>query len=823
MANTRTAQLKTMAFALAASVLTSLSTAVMADDNAQQATNPTEAQVRFFESNIRPLLANHCYDCHGEDTQEGELRLDTLQGMVAGGHAKSLFVAGKPQNSLLITAVSYRDSELRMPPEEKLTDKEIADLTRWIEMGAPHPDSGQLQVVRRATVDFEAGRQHWAYRPMVKPNVPQRDRPRDIEASAHPIDAFILAELNSQNLSPLDQADKRTLIRRATFDLIGLPPTPNEIADFLADRSDDAFNRVIDRLLSSPHYGERWGRHWLDVARYADSNGLDENAAHGNAWRYRDYVVDAFNDDRPYDEFLVEQLAGDLLDSGDDLARKHQRLIATGYLVLGPKVLAEVDEKKMEMDIVDEQLDTIGRGIMGLTLGCVRCHTHKFDPLEHADYYALAGIFKSTRTMESFTKVAKWNEVSVASNDDLAKKAEHEQRIAAKKKQIEERVALAKQLLEPTAGEADPKDVENRFSESTQAELKLLRKELKDLEEATPVMPTTMAVSEGAVADTSIHLRGSHLTLGESIPRRFPRVLAGDDQPSLPANQSGRFEFAQWLTKPNHPLTARVMANRIWRWHFGKGLVPTVDNFGMNGQPPTHPQLLDWLAVRFVEEGWSIKAMHRLIMSSQAYQRSSQHNATNAVADGDNHYYWRFDSRRLEAEAIRDAMLAVSGTLDRTMGGRLLETPNRKLVFNHTSEDTSSYDSRRRSIYVPVIRNHLYDMFQLFDYSDASVLNGNRDTSTLSPQALFFMNSEFVLDVTNSWADRVLDSETSQQQRLTMLFEQAYARLPTEIELNRFSDFLAQSETDDSAADRQRAWQALCQSIVSSSEFIYVR
>lgn len=823
MANTRTTPFNTIAFAHAALFVASISVAAVADDSAPQATNPTDEQIRFFESNIRPLLANHCYECHGEDAQEGELRLDSLHGMVTGGHAKSLFVAGKPQSSLLITAVGYRDSELRMPPEKKLADQQIADLTRWIEMGAPHPDSGKLKVVRRATVDFDAGRQHWAYRPMVKPNVPHRDLPQGVDSAENAIDAFILSKLSSQKLSPLDQADKRTLIRRATFDLIGLPPTPKEIAGFLADQSAEAFDRVVDRLLSSPHYGERWGRHWLDVARYADSNGLDENAAHGNAWRYRDYVVHAFNDDRPYDEFLLEQLAGDLLDSGDVLARRNQRLIATGYLVLGPKVLAEVDERKMEMDIVDEQLDTIGRGIMGLTLGCVRCHTHKFDPLEHADYYALAGIFKSTRTMESFTKVAKWNEVSVASAEDVAKTTAHAQLIAVKKKQIEDRVAAAKQQLEPPASEADPKDIEKHFPASTQTELKSLRAELKELEKSTPLVPTAMAVGEGTVADTSIHIRGSHLTLGESIPRRFPRVLAGDDQPRLPADQSGRLEFARWLTEPDHPLTARVMANRIWRWHFGKGLVPTVDNFGVNGQRPTHPQLLDWLAVRFVEEGWSIKAIHRLIMSSQTYQRSSQQNASNAVVDGDNRYYWRFDGRRLEAEAIRDAMLAVAGTLDRTMGGRLLETPNRQLVFNHTSQDTSSYDSHRRSIYVPVIRNHLYDMFQLFDYSDASVLNGNRDTSTLSPQALFFMNSEFVLDVTTSWADRVRQIETSKRQRLTLLVEQAYGRLPTETELNRFADFLEQFESQGSEVDRQRAWQALCQSIVSSSEFIYVR
>jgi cytochrome c553 len=816
----------TVASAFAWVIALSLGTAAWAAEGvAKDGYRPSAEQIRFFETTIRPLLANHCYECHGAETQESNLRLDSLAGILVGGSTGSAVVPGKPGSSLILTAISYRDNELRMPPDGRLSDRQIADLTRWVETGAPHPDSGEVNVIRYDRgVNIAEGRQHWAFQAPVKPDVPEL-RHRQVD---NPIDAFILAALEQKGLGPLDPADKRTLIRRATFDLIGLPPTPEEIDAFVADTSDDAFRRVVDRLLASPHYGERWGRHWLDIARYADSNGLDENVTHGNAWRYRDYVVRSFNDDKPYDAFLMEQLAGDLLDSGTDSCLRRERLIATGFLVLGPKVLAEVDEAKMEMDIVDEQIDTIGRSLMGLTLGCARCHDHKFDPIGQDDYYALAGIFKSTRTMETFTKIARWNENVIALPADIARKEEHERLVAEKKQQIDDRIAIAKCELTPT-GETLSSDVEQRFTAQTQAEIQKLRDELKQLEESAPVLPTAMGVVDGTVADTSVHLRGSHLTLGDVVPRRFPQVLAGDDQPRLPDDRSGRLELARWLTDGKHPLTARVMVNRIWRWHFGRGLVPPVDNLGRQGTPPTHPKLLDWLAVRFVEEGWSIKAMHRLMMLSEAYQRSSGFESHNAAADPGNQFYWRYDIRRLEAETIRDALLAVSGTLDQTMGGSLLTTKNREFVFDHTSQDKSRYDHiRRRSIYVPVIRNHLYDFFQLFDYTDASVLNGNRDTSTIAPQALLLMNSDFVADLTTAMADRLLATDASREARINQLFQQAYGRPPSAAEAARAAQFLIQFEKlpdrqPGDAETTRTAWQSLCQSIVSSSEFVYVR
>ncbi len=839
---------KMVAIVAIATVLTA-SIALAENESVADREQPTPDQLRFFETSIRPLLADHCYECHGAEVQESDLRVDSLRGMLAGGKAGASLVPGKPSSSLMLTAVSYHDSELRMPPDQKLSDAQIADLTRWIDMGAPHPDGGSMTNNRReprplAPVDIEQGRKHWAFQSPVKPKPPQVDSALlaadHADAISNSIDQFILAAQQEKQIRPLGRADKRKLIRRASYDLIGLPPTVAEIDAFLTDESQDAFTRVVDRLLESPHYGERWGRHWLDIARYADSNGLDENIAHGNAWRYRDYVIQSLCDDKPYDEFIVEQLAGDLLDSGNDVALRNERMIATGFLVLGPKVLAEVDESKMEMDIVDEQIDTIGRSLLGLTLGCARCHSHKFDPIGHDDYYALAGIFKSTRTMDSFTKIAKWHENSIALPEDIERNEAHEQRIAQKQRQIDDRIAAATEELtkrsdgrQGSTETPQPDDkktaeqIEQQFPESTRAELEKLRAELKQLNASAPKMPTAMGVIDGSVTDTEVHLRGSHLTLGEVVQRRFPLVLAGRDQPELPTQQSGRLEFARWLTSGRHPLTARVMVNRIWRGHFGKGLVTTMDNFGLQGAAPTHPRLLDWLAVRFVEEGWSIKAMHRLIMSSATYQRDSSFDVQRAQVDPDNRLYWRFDVRRLEAEAIRDSLLAVAGTLDRSVGGSLLKTENRAFLFDHTSIDASSYDTLRRSVYIPVIRNHLYDLFQLFDYTDASVLNGDRDSSTIAPQALFLMNSDWVMELTLAMADRFMNAEGSQSACIDRLFLEVYARPASGDERVRAEQFLSQFQTLEAGGkdtDAYRAaWQALCQSVVSSSEFIYVQ
>jgi len=793
----------------------------------------TAEGISFFEKHIRPLLVERCYECHSQRADEGSggLLLDSREGMQVGGDSGPALVPGKPHASRLIRAVRYSDSDLQMPPDGRLSKAEITALEHWVKIGAPDPRDGSAPRRSQPEIDLESGRQHWAFRAVAKPPLPPVQAPQWARA---PLDRFVLARLEAAGIEPPAPADKRTLIRRATFDLTGLPPTPAEIDAFLADESPDAFVKAIDRLLASPAYGERWGRHWLDVARYADSNGLDENLAYGTAWRYRDYVIAAFNCDKPYDRFVREQLAGDLLPA-ENRRERHEQLIATGFLSLGPKVLAEVDERKMEMDIVDEQISTVGTAFLGLTLGCARCHDHKFDPLRQKDYYALAGIFKSTKTMENFTKIARWHENEIPSAAEKQELREHAEQVEQLQARIEALSTARKQDRGESreAGEIQEGRSKEKQKEApaqqTEDQVEKLRDELTRLKLARPALPTAIGVTRGEAADVPIHVRGSHLNLGEAVPRGFPAVLCSDGAPAIPPDRSGRLQLARWLTSDRHPLTARVMVNRIWQGHFGRGLAETPDNFGTRGKPPTHPALLDWLANRFVESGWSIKAMHRQIMLSATYQASSDHVPEAAAIDPQNRLLWRQNPRRLEAEALRDSLLAVSGALDRRMGGSMLNVENREFIFNHTSQDNTSYDSRRRSIYLPVVRNHLYDIFSLFDYPDPAVPSGKRATSTVAPQALFLLNSETVTTASERLGRRLEREGDSEDAKIEALYEIALGRKPTATEVQRSAEFLANvheqlgKEGVDESERPQQAWQALVQVVLLSSEFVYVR
>ena len=795
----------------------------------EQAAKSPQGKPVNFARDIQPILESRCVSCHGPEMQESGFRVDVRERLLKGGDSETPAVV--PKNvvkSLLIERVTAADPDLLMPPEGKpLTKTEIASLKAWIESGAEMPAT--FEQIKRTTTT------HWSFQPIAKVEPPAL--PSDWVKN--PIDAFVLRKLGQVKFTPSDVADRRTLIRRVTLDLTGLPPTPEEIEQFLADRAPDAYERLVDRLLASPAYGERWGRHWLDVVRYADSNGLDENVAHGNAWRYRDYVISAFNADVPYARFVQEQLAGDLLPV-KDLDEKNRRLIATGFLSLGPKVLAEVDETKMEMDIVDEQIDTFGKAFLGLTLGCARCHDHKFDPITHEDYYALAGIFKSTKTMDSFTKIAKWHEHEIASAAQRQRKIESDQQIKAKSEEIAALVksANAALLTSMEEGAKLPAKPEEQYPQETKKRLKQLREELAACQKAAPAIPTAMGVEEGQIANVPVHQRGSHLSLGKIVPRRFPLVLTADNSTSIPKDTSGRLQLAQWLTKPDHPLTARVIVNRVWRWHFGRGLVDSTDNFGELGSDPSHPELLDWLAGRLIESDWSLKSLHRLIATSSTYRQRSEVNGRKFVEqkinviDPENRYLWRANVKRLEAEAIRDSLLAVSGNLDRQMGGSLLNTENRKHIFDHTSKDNTSYDTPRRSVYLPIVRNHLYDLFQLFDYTDASMVNGNRATSTVAPQALFLMNAEFVSESAGALASRLLEDSTSDANRIGTMYQLALGRFPDAKETARTQTFLAQfrqaladgQQTDpEPKALEHQAWATLCQVLLVSNEFVTIR
>ncbi|MBM3459812.1 MAG: DUF1549 domain-containing protein, partial [Armatimonadetes bacterium] len=561
------------------------------------------AALTLFEREVRPLLAAKCQSCHGEKQALGGLRLTGRAALLRGGGRGPAVAPGRPTESRLIAAVQH-SGDLKMPPDGKLSDREIRSLVEWVRAGAPWPEAENQAHPSRGS---GAGRAAlWSLQPVRDPT-PPAVRNRSWPTSA--VDRFILAKLEAKGLSPTPRADKRTLIRRVTFDLTGLPPTPEEVAAFLTDPVPDAFARLVDRLLASPHYGERWGRHWLDVVRYADSTANDANAVLRYAYRYRDYVVDAFNRDLPYDRFIQEQLAGDLLPdplpSGarESAAERFRRISATGFLMVGPKALAETDKEQSRLDIVDDQIDVTGRALLGLTVACARCHDHKFDPIPTADYYGLAGIFRSTEPFQDEVRNASmWWEFP----------------------------------LEPAPGEK-------------------------------PVL--VMAPKEGKVVDLRIHVRGNRHTLGDPAPRGFLRAVPGARPAALPSGQSGRLELARWITSPENPLVRRVLVNRVWQHHFGAGLVPTSDNFGLRGAAPSHPELLDWLATRFAESGWSLKALHRLLLNTSAYQMAGTPNPAAQVADPGNRLLWRTPRRRLEAEELRDALLAVSGRLDRTRGG----------------------------------------------------------------------------------------------------------------------------------------------------------
>lgn len=909
------------------------------------ADEPTAADLEFFEKQVRPLLVRHCYECHSADEAAGGLLLDSKRGVESGGDSGKAAVPEKPDHSLLIEAVRYQNQDLQMPPDGRLKTEEIAVLEEWVRRNLPDPrTAGPSESSTPSGMTIDEGRTFWAFQPIDTPLIPVV-KLSDGESVQNPIDAFVLSRLEHEGIVPAGPVDRRTLLRRVTYDLVGLPPTEQEIRSFLNDDSSDAYDRVVERLLASPQYGVRWGRHWLDVARYADSNGLDENLAFGNAWRYRDYVVNSFNDDKPIDQFVVEQLAGDLLPDASPETRT-----ATGFLVLGAKVLAEPDRDKLVMDTIDEQLDTIGKAFWGLTIGCARCHDHKFDPVRQSDYYALAAIFKSTKTFgETNTGAIKhWNEFSFATDEELEhlktvdaeikalkaiatafrNKLFAELRQEAQSKAVDylvaaarlpqdvslrdaieaatdfqlhprilhhccrhlhyhrdeaifsewhrirsrdesseenpvaairqhygrlfalasgdsasvsqpaitpfssEQIQMAKAALQDRSGFlAVPAKPEFAFQEDDLAEYHRLMEAARLAESRAPDEQAAMAVEDGEIQDRlPISIRGSHRNPGSLVSRGLPEVLQADDGSlTFPGDQSGRLQLARWMVSDGRALTARVFVNRIWGWHFGAGLVRTTENFGVLGDRPSHPQLLDWLADRLIEEGWSTKSLHRLIVKSRTYRMDSVHPgfAEAEQRDPDHRLLWKFPLRRLDAEQLRDAILAVSGRLDLSLGGKTVPLRNRQFVFDHTSIDHTRYESVRRSLYLPVIRNNVYSLFQQFDYPDPTMPTGTRSSTTVAPQALLLMNSELVMESADRLAEILLKHSETTEERICRAYERCFGRHPSVSEIDRSLRFLnAKSGTDD-VSDLEPSdsllWSMFCQSLFASNEFIYVR
>jgi hypothetical protein len=694
----------------------------------------------FFERKIRPILAGSCFKCHGGERTSAKLRVDSRAALMKGGRSGPALAPGDSDKSLLVKVLlpAKEKDALHMPPGKQLPADVAANFALWVKQGAPWPASVPAR-------SFEVAK-HWAFQPV-------RDVMLPNQPYAHPIDRFAAAEWQRRGLTPNGRANRRTLIRRATFDLLGLPPTPDEIAAFESDESPAAFTKLIDRLLASPHYGERWGRHWLDVVRYADTAGETADFPVPDAWRYRNWVIAAFNRDKPYDRFVREQLAGDLLAQqlppDAPPAQRQELLVATGYIAVARRFGYDIQADHHLT--IEDTLDVLGKSVLGLTIGCARCHDHKYDPVSTQDYYALFGIFDSTRYPYSGCE---------------------------KTRTPRDMIVL------PTGGQA-------------------------------------YAVADAKPHNVAIHLRGDPKTPGEVVPRRFLELFGG--QPlEAPDKSSGRLQLADWLVGPGQPLTARVMVNRIWQHHFGVGLVKTPNDFGTRGEKPSHPELLDYLARRFIDSGWSIKAMHRLIMSSDAYQRSTAHQPLGAERDPSNESLWRFARRRLSAEEIRDATLAVSGELDRSPGGPHPFPDAKTWGFTQHNPFIGVYDHNRRSVYLMTQRIKRHPFLALFDGPDANASTGVRHTTTVPTQSLFFMNDPFIHAQANSLATRLLQLQ-NEDARLERAYRLFFGRSPSASEREANRRFLDDTRRESKGGDGSaNAWAAWLRVMFASNEFVYV-
>ena len=926
-----------------------LTTSAMAEQRASLAIDYGEV--------IAPILSRHCLECHGPDAQQREagLRLDSQNSakrqLESGVRA---IVPGKPSASELIARVTSTSDD-RMPPSghaTALSTTEIEQLTRWIQEGAK----------------WES---HWAFTPPLRRTLPSVHNSDWIQ---NPIDQFVLAKLEQKGLAPRPTAPPRKLARRLYFDLTGLPPTPHQLSDFLTDDRPNAWERLVNRLLASPQYGQRWGRHWLDVARYGDSNGGDENHAYPLAWRYRDYVIRSFNEDLPFDIFLHEQLAGDLLagttnasslhrsdsariNAGDRADRKNARITATGFLAMGTKILAEQDEVKKQADIVDEQIDTVGKTFLALTLGCARCHDHKFDPIPTKDYYALAGIFHSTKLSDQPIQTVEFQQALYEHQQQLEQLNRERDRLqlqldkslsdqstslvlleaeafrhgnvsslsdgygqgigiisdrgpqknfaeytikipadgqylfqlryAAKDARpgrilINSEVVKTNAISQTTGGwmpehqrwnsegtfplkqgivtlrlESEPlmshidkirlirSGKPNRINEDL-AELDQLDARLSKHRQQMPEPEKVMAATDGESRDTRIHIRGSHQQLGDKVMRGFPQVLSSASNHStgptgnahlIPETQSGRQQLAYWMTDANTGTggqTARVIVNRLWHWHFGNGLVRTPNNFGMQGSRPTHPYLLDWLALELIQHDWSLKSLHRMIVTSATYQQET--------SDTPNSWVHGFARRRIEAEAIRDSLLMHGGTLSFDVVGQPLSVKSQDPSPADLKSNEDAYRSfRRRSVHLPVVRCNTHRFLTLYDFPNAATPVGSRDSTTVPTQALLLMNDPMVMQQAESIAQSILKQETRTTiqlrkvetekektakfvQRIQQLYELLFQRSATSREIETVKHFLRdfKATTTEDQEVELKIWTAMVHTLLLSSEYIHV-
>ncbi len=914
----------------------------------------TPAQIELFEKNARPLFATKCQGCHNAKLKSGGLDFSSPEAIK---EAASMGIFGKPsepEGSPLVRALSY-EHQIKMPPQGKLPVETIAAVREWVAAGAPTPaatpsagnslaGTGVRPVALRGVIT-DADKNFWSFKPLSQAAPPI---PKQADWAAGPIDQFILANLEKNGLKPAPQADKATLIRRATFDLSGLPPTRKELEEFLADKSPNAFEKVVDRLLASPRYGERWGRHWLDVMRYADSTGSDEDHRYPHAWRYRDYVVQAFNDDMPYSQFVREQLAGDILAADPNSGVGYRGIIATGFLALGKKALAQKDLPLKRYDVVDDQIEVTAKTFMGLTVNCARCHDHKFDPIATRDYYQLAAIFSSTLSFaggetgesvqtplaapgefEAFKKawteygdlekkvagiidfdkdakkhrdqgekqiaasmqaahrvyaggealaavaadvkldekqlarwveylkdkkrpeLAKWHAATGGNRADIAAQYQEEFRRSAY--QYEQDLSWWKQAQRnfPNAGkiagphptmsaEKDPFFVavwqnagplhrtrEEQLAALSPEELKnarMLLAQAAEMEKTLPTkeVPMADAVKEGETMDQKIFVRGDYHNLGDSVEHTVPSILRLSAPAPEVKTKSGRLELADWIVDPRNPLPPRVMANRIWQGHFGDGIVRTPENYGRLGERPSNPELLDYLAKAFIESGWSIKKMNRMVMLSKTYQMSAAFDEETKLKDPENRLISHYPRQRLSIEEIRDAYLALGGDLDLTMGGTLDPAVGTDGETSTSRISMNPEKTNRRSIYLPLRRSNLPTLYTLFDFGDATSPEGKRSSTTVATQALFAMNSPLVIREAKSLTDTVLKQEKLDSRRAEEIYLRVLGRRPDGSEIDKGLSYVQGLRRKWNQIDEGKAWTSLTHALMASNEFMFV-
>lgn len=792
----------------------------------------------LFETKIRPLLVTRCGSCHGAKVQMGAVQLTSKDGM----HKSGVVVPGDPAASRLITALSYQ-GKVKMPPDGKLTAQEMAAVTRWVAEGAVWPDAPLT------TSHAETTEQYWAFKKVEKASVPPV---RDTSWPRSDIDRFILSRLEKANLKPVGDADRYALLRRITLDLTGLLPTADEIRDFEKDTSASAVERIADRLLASSAFGDRWGRHWLDVTYWADTTGSGRRIPLRDAWKYRDYVIQSFNDDKPYDRFIREQIAG-VSDASDKpgKAKGADAAVATGFLVLGPWAWISYDREQLRVDVADLQADLVGRTLLGLTIGCARCHDHKFDPIPNKDYFALTGIFLSTKTLSTKNQDGGINTVRLPETLDSVRTyaeelARWEKQVAdaeaAEKEYKKEQEELKKQLdtlkAQPNTPEAEIKAAEDRLAVARKKSGSAGDRQILPFTKyMRPKLPEVYAAEDMEFPqDARITSRGDAHQLGESAPRGFLTAAMYGPPPEIDAQSSGRKELAEWIANEKNPLTARVYVNRVWKHLFGEGIVSSTDNFGRRGELPTHPELLDYLAARFMEDGWSTKKLIRQIVLSRVYQLASTQDAGANEIDADNKLLWRANRRRLEAEAIRDTVLQVSNRLDPSRGGPSLPltAQNVHTIAPFFLEEDSVIEDHvryRRTVYQPVMRSGQMsdvDILNLFDFADPDQVVGARAQTMVPTQTLFLLNSEFLKSASKSMAEDVLkDATLNDDARVSKIILSTLNRPAIKADYDQARQFLSDFEAGLTKAGKSdagvEAWSRFCQAILVSSEFLYRR